>query len=257
MKTAALVFAIPVLLLAGDFWKEKKPADWSEKEAKKMTERSPWAHETTPKMEGGMATGMPSGGGGGRSKGGGAPGGDMGGGGVRGGAGGVWGGAGMTPSIPAVHVRWESALPVREAFGRLDVQNPFPKELAEKAANYYVVTVEGLRVPMGRPRGDAKGGGQRGQQAEQEQLTPEAMKQMQSRMAQATTIVRTDKEPMKPEAVRILQGAKGPTFQFFFKKSDPITVEEKEVKLVVKMGPMTVETRFKPKDMVFEGALAL
>ncbi len=256
MKTAALVFALPVVLLAGDFWKEKKPADWSEKEAKKMTENSPWAHDSTPRMEGGMMTGMPSGGRGGRGgPGGGAPGGDMGGGGEGGGGG--MGGGGMTPSMPAVQVRWDSAAPVREAFGRLDVQNPFPKELAEKAANYYVITVEGLRVPMGRPQGGAKGGGQRGQQTEQEQMSPETMKQMQSRMAQATTMVRKDKEPMKPEAVRILQGAKGPTFQFFFKKSDPIAVEEKEVKLVVKMGPMTVEAKFKPKDMVFEGALAL
>ncbi|HNY41656.1 MAG TPA: hypothetical protein PKJ41_14745, partial [Bryobacteraceae bacterium] len=68
MKTVALVFAIPVLLMAGDFWKDKSPADWSEKEAKKMTEESPWARDTPTKMEGGggMQSGMPSGGRGGR-----------------------------------------------------------------------------------------------------------------------------------------------------------------------------------------------
>ncbi len=259
MKTAALLFAVPVLLLAGDFWKEKKPADWSEKEAKKMTENSPWARESTPRMEGAMPSGMPSGGRGGRSGGGGgggAPSAEAGSGGdMTGGGGGQTGGGGM-PSMPAVQVRWDSAAPVREAFGKLDVQNPFPKELAEKAANFYVITVEGMRVPMGRPQGGAKGG-QQGQQGDRAALTQEDLKRLQDRMLQAAKLVRKEKEPARPEGVRILPGAIGPTFQFFFPKSDPIAVEEKEVKLVVKLGPMTVETKFKPKDMVFGGALAL
>ena len=173
-----------------------------------------------------------------------------------GGGGGGMGGGGMAPSMPAVHVRWDSAAPVREAFGKLDVQNPFPKELAARAVNYYVITVEGMRVPMGRPQGGARGG-QQGQQADTVALTQEDLKRMQERMIQATMLVRKDREPAKPEAVRLLPGAKGPTFQFFFPKSNPIAAEEKEVKLVVKVGSMTVETKFKPKDMVFGGALAL
>ncbi|HPT27980.1 MAG TPA: hypothetical protein PLZ95_16295, partial [Bryobacteraceae bacterium] len=143
---------------------------------------------------------------------------------------------------------------------KLDVQNPFPKELAEKAAGYYVITVDGMRVPMGRPQGSAQGGqppAQQRQQGDMQTLTKEDLQRMQERMAQATTLVRKDKETMKPEGVRVLQGAKGPSFQFFFKKTDPITIEEKEVKLVVKLGPMSVEAKFKPKDMVFGGNLAL
>lgn len=268
MKSAALLFAVPLLLLAGDFWKEKKPADWSEKEAKKMTLDSPWAHEATPRLEGGIPSGMPTGGRGGRGgRGGGGGGvasaetgslGDIagGGGGEMGGGGGGMGGGGLMASMPAVHVRWDSAAPVREAFGKLDVQNPFPKELADRAANYYVITVEDMRVPMGRPQGGAKGGPQ-GQQGDRQALTQEDLKRMQERMLQATALVRKDKEPLKPEGVRVIAGAKGPTFQFFFPKSDPIVADEKEVKLVMKVGPLTVETKFKPKDMVFGGALAL
>ena len=109
---------------------------------------------------------------------------------------------------------------------------------------------------MGRPQGAAQKGQQR-QQGDTQSLTKEDLERLQQRMIQATTLIRKDKEPMRAEGVRLLQGERGPNFQFFFKKTDPIAVEEKEVKLVVKLGPMTVETKFKPKDMVFDGAMAL
>jgi hypothetical protein len=88
-------------------------------------------------------------------------------------------------------------------------------------------------------------------------LTQEDLKRMQDRMGQSATLIRKDKEPLRPEGVRMMPGERGPTYQLYFKKTDPITQDEKEVKFVVKMGPMTVETKFKPKDMVFAGLLAL
>ena len=254
--------ALPALLSAGDFWKEKAPADWTEKEARKMTRSSPWAHETTPKMEGMMRGGMPSGGRGGRGGRGGATGGsDIGGGDFGGGmggntgGGGNMGGAGGSAPIPNVFVRWDSATPVREAFAKLDVTHPFPKEIAEKTAGYYVITLEGMRMQMGRPRAGQPG--QQRQQGDQQQLTQEDLKRMQDRMAQSASLIRKDKEPLRPEGVRLMPGQRGPTYQLFFKKTDPITQDEKEVKFQVKMGPLTVETKFKPKDMVFAGLLAL
>ncbi|MBA3976246.1 MAG: hypothetical protein C0504_18720 [Candidatus Solibacter sp.] len=264
MKTALLVLALPALLSAGDFWKEKSPADWTEKEARKMTRSSPWAHEASPRMEGMMGGGMPSGGRGGRggrsggagagagADAGGGPGAGMGGdaGGGGGGMGGAGAGAGAL--IPNVHVRWDSATPVREAYAKLDVANPFPKELADKAAGYYVITVEGMRMQMGRP-----GPGQPGQQGDQIQLTQDDVDRLQDRMARSAALIRKDKEPLRPDGVRLMPGVRGPAYQLFFKKTDPITQDEKEVKVVVKMGPMTIETKFKPKDMVFAGLLAL
>jgi hypothetical protein len=158
-----------------------------------------------------------------------------------------------------VTVRWESAAPVREAFAKLDVANPFPKELAEKAAGYYVLTVIGMRMPMGRPQGAAGGGTKQGGQTtgQPAAMGPEDVKRLQERIGQAASLVRKDKEPVKPEGVRLMQGEKGPSFQLFFKKADPIAAEEKEVKFLLKMGSMTVEAKFKPKDMMFDGALAL
>lgn len=254
-----LAVLLPVLLPAGDFWKEKNPAEWTEKEARRMTRDSPWAHDATPRMEGMLGGAMPSSGRGGRGgRGGGGGGADIGGGdfgagmGGDAGAGGGVGGTGAGAMLPNVHIRWESATPVREAFARLDAANPFPKELAEKAAGYYVLTVEGIRMQMGRPRP-----GQPGQQADQTQVTPEEIRRMQDRMIKAATLLRRDKEPMRPEAVRLLPGEHAPTYQIFFKKTDPITQDEKEVKFQVKMGPLSIETRFRPKDMVFAGLLAL
>lgn len=258
MRTALLALALPALLSAADFWKEKSPADWTEKEARRMTRSSPWAHEASPRMEGMLGGAMPSGGRPGRSARGGGGGADIGGGdfgsgmGGDAGGGGNMGGAGGPAPLPNVIIRWDSAIPVREAFAKLDVANPFPKELAEKTAGYYVITVEGMRMQTPRPRP-----GQSPQQGDQQQLTQEDLKRMQERMTKSASLVRKDKEPMHPEGVRLMPGERGPTYQLFFKKTDPITQEEKEVKVLVKMGPLTIESRFKPKDMVFAGLLAM
>jgi hypothetical protein len=36
-----LVFTMPALLFAGEFWQDKKPSDWSEKDVKRLLTKSP------------------------------------------------------------------------------------------------------------------------------------------------------------------------------------------------------------------------
>lgn len=38
------------VLLAADFWQSKKPSEWTEKEARKIVENSPWVKEVQPAM---------------------------------------------------------------------------------------------------------------------------------------------------------------------------------------------------------------
>jgi hypothetical protein len=49
------------VLLAGEFWQSKKPSEWTEKEARKIVENSPWVKEVQPAMNmqgmGGMGGG--------------------------------------------------------------------------------------------------------------------------------------------------------------------------------------------------------
>jgi len=81
MKASVLVFgglALAATVWAGDPWKDKKPADWSDKDVQKFLTKSPWS-KTVP------MTFDSSGGRGGRGAGGG---GGYGGGGGMGGGGG-------------------------------------------------------------------------------------------------------------------------------------------------------------------------
>src|SRR5579859_2148767 len=112
-------------LLAEDFWLKKPYTEWADKDAARMLQNSPWAHQVTISL-GGPAVPNEGGRGGGRQRGGGGmgeatPGAmdtpNMNGPNSRG-SGGRGGGGEMepagTPSIQ-VTVRWQSALPVRQA----------------------------------------------------------------------------------------------------------------------------------------------
>jgi len=44
---AGVGFPASLALASGEFWNDKKPSEWSEKEAKKLLTKSPWAKEVT------------------------------------------------------------------------------------------------------------------------------------------------------------------------------------------------------------------
>ena len=146
-----LVFCV-VSLGAEEFWNKKQPAEWSADELNTLLTKSPWAKEAKVSFEGGGPGGGRSGGGGypggrggsgrsgggmGRPGGGGYPGGSgypggmgrrspgMGtpSGGQGGGVGQGEGGEGRSRgnfAPPHIVVRWESALPVKQAPERSD-----------------------------------------------------------------------------------------------------------------------------------------
>src|SRR5947209_6883793 len=96
-RVCTIISLTPLLLLAGDFWQDKEPSDWTGKDVKRMLTKSPWAKDAS--VSGGMndisgprgmdasaGAGGRRGGGGGGGGGGGITGGSpMGGGGGRGG----------------------------------------------------------------------------------------------------------------------------------------------------------------------------
>jgi len=58
----AIAFCLRVpILVAGDFWKEKKASDWSEQEARRMISQSPWAKQTRVKFNIAGPSGRPTG----------------------------------------------------------------------------------------------------------------------------------------------------------------------------------------------------
>jgi hypothetical protein len=234
-------------LLAADFWKTKKFTEWSSKEVDKMLADSPWARRTALQMEGGRGGGTP--GGGGRRRGGGMAflpqdeggGGDMGGGGGLGGGGGMGGGRGESgPPLIEVVVRWQTALPVKQAFARLQYKDeagssPEAAKLLNREENYYVVAIVGV------PEGAAG-------------IKPEDMK------AGAQLLI-NKLSPIQAADVIVNKQATSASFYLVFPRTQSgahvITLGDKDVEVVLKAKPITVKRKFKLADMVFNGKLEL
>lgn len=222
--------------------------------------KSPWAKETTLAMaEGGAMRPSLGGGGGGRGgRGGGGMGGgggdmgggggggigggggDLGGGGGGGGMGAGGGGGGMpqVPQLPKASVRWESASAYRDAMKKLNAEGATQADIE----GFYVITVTGLKIGMGRG----------GNSASVEQLA-----RARERLKEVTKLTRKGKDPIGAAKVEGTPSTDGTTLRFYFPRSEPINVEDKEVVFETRMGPMELKTKFPLKDMVIDGKLAL
>ena len=145
-KRAALVL-LPAMLWAADFWESKPFTDWSDKELRRVETNSPWARQTSTMM----TTARPS-----------LPPADSPASGFPGGDGslikepnfGRPGGAGAGPAIAPpdspidrglpVMIRWQTALPVRQAqmrgkYGKEAVTAPGAKKILDQDPTVYVI----------------------------------------------------------------------------------------------------------------------
>ena len=244
-------------LLAADFWQNKKPSEWTEKEARKIIENSPWVKEVQPGMDmaalnkarggsgGGAENGRSggTGGGGGIGGGGGAMGGPGGGprGGTMGGGGGpmsTGGGGGGGMQMPRVKVSFETALPVAEAKARMEIQDAF-KGVREE---FVVISVSGMRM-MGGGRDDA---------------AKDRKQDMQDRLLQMTTIKLQADKVYQPADVKMQQTVNGPVILFSFHRRELLLgPDDKQLLFKTSMGPMQIEVKFNLKDMVYEKQLSL
>ncbi|BDC51070.1 hypothetical protein F183_A33860 [Bryobacterales bacterium F-183] len=258
-----------ILLLTGvvaaEIWQQKPPAEWSDKDCLKLMSKSAWAKESTlsggagPMRQPGMgrmevdpSTGAPGpnqqigggleppgGGGGGGGMGGGR--GGMGGGG-GGGMGGMGGGGGVggpgAAAMPKATVRWESAAPYQEAMKKMHAEGAS----ASDVEGFYVITVSGLKLGLGRGGNSA---------------TVEQLNRARERMKDQTQLTRKGKDPINCAKVEGTPSVEGTTLRFYFPRSEPISVEDKDVQFETKMGPMELKTKFALKDMVWNGKLAI
>jgi hypothetical protein len=284
MRNAVMAAALsgPLVLLAGDFWRDKEPSQWSSEEVNQILTKSPWAKQVTASSNenggggrgnrGGMGgPGMGGGGMGGPGMGGpgmggpgmggpgmGGPG--MGGGGLGGPGtgGGGWGGRrGGTDrrgdereAARKLTVRWESAAPVREALVKSESADA--SKFADWSKDYYVVTVSGL-PPMGQHR---RRGGDDDQQPPDPDRAKEMQERMQERLKQTTTLKVKDKT-VAPERIETFESPSGRTLAFLFPRTANILPDDKEVSFATSMGPMEIKSKFALKEMQFKGKLEL
>jgi hypothetical protein len=263
-------------LCAAESWLSKDYTAWTSEETKRVLTNSPWARETTTSMaennpgmlppggsaeSGGRGGGGMSGGGmGGQGAGAGMGSGEgMGGGGMGGGGGlgrGGRSGGGMMMEAQKVTIRWESALPVREALLKLKFGEKLPA-LGDPAFTLnqpetdYVIALAGLKMPAmgggGRPENPA-GAGPR--------ADPNAGAR-RDRLLHAAQLARKGKDPIFPTDVEMDNSGSSLVLRFKFPRTDAISADDKEVKYIFQMGPMRVERKFALKEMTFNGKLEL
>jgi hypothetical protein len=206
-----------------EFWNDKKPADWTDDERQELLTKSPWAKDAEVKNNSPAGIGAPRATGGGMNR-------RMGGGGTR--------GAIPDPSTtPQAHykaiVRWDSAEPLREALHNQSKDDP--------AANY-ILCVSGDLPMLGR-RGNDEG------ESEYQQRLD--MLKQYTKLQKKGDFIYLNKIGYQngPPAIA--------GTLFYFERNDLITLEDKQVTFVTKLGPMDVKAKFALHDMTYLGKLEL
>ena len=208
---------------AKDFWNDKKPTNWTEDEVQLMLTKSPWARDASI-FDSATHKGVSS-----------AP-----------YAGGVYGPRPYESpdgkSLPTVGgikgwsamVRWESALPVRDA-----MKSPKTTDVDE---NYIIVLlgdIPGASLPT-------------------DDDSPAERQQKMDVLKESTRLERRN-DPLELQRVKI--APRTPLTPagtlYYFSRVLPITAEDKQVTFVTKVGPLELKCKFTLRDMLYRGNLEL
>jgi hypothetical protein len=226
-KIAGLLFLFAFCLMAADFW-QKPYTEWSDKDLQKMIANSPWAH-TISISSGPIVAPDAGGGGGGRG----------------GGRGGPQGGGGADAPIPGtrepeIAARWQSALPIRQAFVRLKYgaeadKSDDAKKYLEKEPMTYEIILSGPLQPFlrGKPDDVAK------------------------TLSDVTFLTTKEKGAVKSTSIQVGKSGASMDVLISFPRSTPYTVDDKDVEFSTKLGTSTVKIKFHLKDMVYNGKLEM
>jgi hypothetical protein len=227
LATVGTCLLASAALTAADFWQEKDFTVWSAQQVEKMLTDSPWAKKVTIVV--------------GRLREEGLDGFQLGAAGPGGG-----GGAGRDSADAEVQqlrrvtvtVAWLSALPVRQALVRRQtspdalLQPDRQRQLTEDEP-FYTVAVVGLPLQL-----VAKG----------------TIDEVKGR----TALEPNRKERIAPEDIRIFKdGAQSVRVEFRFPRTTVITLDDKEVEFITKLGDAELTKKFRLTDMMVRGRLAL
>jgi len=223
-RRTALLLTLGVPALArpsSEFWETKDPKDWTDGERKQLLTNSPWAREANVKYNSGAGgIGLTGVGGTGRRGGGRVPTGSTGSASSRDPA--------PLPTRYDALVRWDSALPIREASRNKSKDDPY--------ANYILLL--GGDLPMlGRASNDES-------DAEYSQRL--------DMLKQYTKLEKKGDPIYLQRAGYSKDGA-----LFYFERNDLITLHDGSVTFVTKLGPLDVKCKFGLKEMVYRGKLEL
>ena len=243
-RAALLLFAF--CLWAAEPWQSKPFADWTDKDVQKVLNNSPWSRSVV--VPGGPTAGdrsagrplqdptltpgvsMPSD----------APVNTIGGKASPGG-----GGGGAPRSDPGfdlrtipLTVRWQSALPVKQALARLKygaeaATSPEAKKFLDDNT-VYLIAVAGLPPTLGFS----------------------SFNLMKNQIIAETSLSSKGKN-LRPSDVILAPPSKVVETFFVFQKTTPFTADDKDVEFSTRLGALDVHCKFRLKDMLYNGALEL
>lgn len=251
-RISAILLPVALALFAAEnpAWKTKQIPDWTPDDAHQVLSDSPWTKTVTPSLSraadqgqrgpgsgrrggGGVGIGFPGGGIGRRYPGGGYPGGGYPGGGYPGGGSGRTDDGGDRPDRvepPKLTIRWESALPVREA--ELKSRDTLAPTIEE---GQYAIAV------YGGPR----------------RMANADSKSLADKLKGEAALKRDGKKDLKPSKVEVLQREEGPVIVYLFPRSKEITQPDCRVEFDAKIGRLDFSQSFFLDDMVYQGKLEL
>jgi len=206
---------------ADDAWKTKGAADWTEQETKQVLNDSPWAVITTPTIKkeekrshgSAMGVGIP---GIGRRR-----------------ANDPSQDPNNGPSAPdsqlALHLRWESALPIREAeLKAREINAPAVDE------DRYAIAVYGIPSHFTK---DPQSAG--------------------DRLKGQASLKRQGQKDLKPSHVDVIQRDDGLVIVFLFARTKEISVQDSRVEFNALIGPYQISQSFQVDAMIYQGKLEL
>jgi len=217
-KLRIALFALSALVLtaADQAWKNKQFPEWTEEDAKELLKDSPWVKTvvaTLVKSQDRVAVGRRGGGIGGRRR----------------GASDTAAPASTQP--PTLTLRWESALPVREA--ELKARDVTAPTLDDE--DHYAIAVYG--IPRGLLRDDSK-------------IMAEDLKRQ-------ALLKREGKKDTKPSSVEILLRDDGPVVLYLFPKSAEFDWRDHKIEFDAQLPGLKFTQAFSFDDMTFHGKLEL
>jgi len=127
-------------------------------------------------------------------------------------------------------LRWESALPIREA--ELKARDTSAPTLD---ADHYAIAVYG--VPSRMAGGDTKS--------------------LANQLKKQAAIKRDGKKNLKPSSVEVLQRDDGPVIVYLFPRSKEITRQDKRIEFDAQIGRLQFAQSFYVDDMNYQGKLEL
>jgi hypothetical protein len=207
----------PAALWGADVWEAKPFQNWTQKDVQKIFNNSPWARQARAVI--GSTTPAAT---------------------DRGGQPAVGDTSSNDSGVPVI-VRWQSALPLRQAqmlgkYGDNVAVSAEAQKFLTDEPSLYVVAISGLAGSI-----VSAGGGDQARQS----------------IAEKSTVTVRGKPPLHPIAVDFLAVGSTVDVLIGFPRSTRITLDDQDVELASEIGRATVRYKFKLKDMVVRGKLEL